>query len=82
MEKAAKEIPYLLEKKSLKIKEINSQIKKKYSEECEESTPCICGKRKSKFPEWKHQIGKTLWKLRIQNKIKYDKSTEYYSIFN
>jgi len=77
---AIRETTTLLKKKSLTLGPIYEEIKKKYSEDCDESVICNCGDKETSRAEWKHQVRWALQDLRYTGKINYSKKTREYSM--
>jgi len=70
-----------LEKKSSTIAQIYELVKVQLDSFCDDSIKCVCGKKGSKQPEWKHQIRWALSDLKEEKMIfLHKKSGRYESI--
>jgi len=80
--KSKTEIPTLLKKAPLTLKNIFKIIEINNPSLCDDSVMCKCDKRHtSKIPEWKHQIRWALEDLKYHTqKIHYNKKTKTYSL--
>jgi len=72
-------IPYLKEKPAT-AQAISKYIQSKNKKLCDDSIKCICGKKSSTMPEWKHQIKWAIQDLKYHGEIDYDKDSGKYSI--
>lgn len=65
-------------KKPQTIEEILKFIQSNNESLCDDSIPCVCGKKTGTYPEWKHQVRWGLQDLKYNKKIDRDQQTKKY----